>query len=67
MLIFIQNIFPNYPYTDVDECASSPCVHGNCTDQINGYVCECIHGYIGVVCETGIWFMPFSLFVYMMA
>lgn len=28
-------------------------MHGNCTDQVNGYVCECIPGYTGVMCETG--------------
>lgn len=29
-------------------------MHGNCTDQVNGYVCECIPGYTGVMCETEI-------------
>lgn len=38
---------------DINECESSPCVHGNCTDQVNGYLCECIPGYIGVNCDTG--------------
>lgn len=42
-------------YTDIDECESSPCVHGNCTDQVNGYLCECISGYTGVSCDIGKW------------
>uniref|UniRef100_A0A3Q3A4Q5 Crumbs cell polarity complex component 1 n=1 Tax=Kryptolebias marmoratus TaxID=37003 RepID=A0A3Q3A4Q5_KRYMA len=35
----------------VDTCASSPCVHGNCS--INGltYECTCEMGYTGVDCE----------------
>lgn len=39
--------------TDVDECESSPCVQGNCTDQVDGYVCECFPGYRGPNCDTG--------------
>lgn len=38
---------------DIHECESSPCVHGSCTDQVNGYVCECTPGYIGVSCNIG--------------
>lgn len=38
---------------DVDECESSPCVQGNCTDQVDGYVCECFPGYRGPNCDTG--------------
>ncbi|KAK5599514.1 hypothetical protein CRENBAI_019954 [Crenichthys baileyi] len=35
----------------IDTCASSPCVHGNCT--VNGltYECTCEFGYTGVDCE----------------
>lgn len=29
---------PPYCYSQVDECGSSPCVHGSCRDDINGYV-----------------------------
>ena len=46
-----------YPHTlsvDIDECTTSPCQNGgNCTDQINGYTCNCLHGYDGTNCENG--------------
>lgn len=32
---------PPYCYSQVDECGSSPCVHGSCRDDINGY--ELLH------------------------
>lgn len=38
---------------DIDECASSPCLFGNCTDQVNRYVCNCVAGYTGYICDTG--------------
>ncbi|WP_437522135.1 calcium-binding EGF-like domain-containing protein [Sorangium sp. So ce726] len=40
--------------TEIDECASDPCVHGQCLDAVNGYVCECEPGYAGTNCETNI-------------
>lgn len=38
---------------DIDECASSPCLFGNCTDRVNRYVCNCVPGYTGFICDTG--------------
>ena len=40
-------------FADVDECASGPCINGNCFDQINDYNCTCEHGYTGTNCEIG--------------
>ena len=37
---------------NIDECASSPCVHGSCTDNVNGYTCSCIDGYTGTECQS---------------
>nr|XP_034306001.1 fibropellin-1-like isoform X3 [Crassostrea gigas] len=35
-------------------CRSFPCVHGNCTDYVNNYTCECHPGFTGVNCDTEI-------------
>ena len=40
--------------TDIDECELVPCVHGNCSDSINSYICHCNPGYTGINCETEI-------------
>ncbi|KAG9483301.1 hypothetical protein GDO78_009302 [Eleutherodactylus coqui] len=33
------------------ECLPSPCAHGNCTIEADGYKCECEPGYTGPNCE----------------
>nr|XP_022329850.1 sushi, nidogen and EGF-like domain-containing protein 1 [Crassostrea virginica] len=38
----------------IDECASSPCVHGNCSNEYLYYECICEPGYTGVNCESEI-------------
>ena len=39
--------------TDIDECQSSPCLHGQCEDQEAGYKCHCNDGWSGVNCDCG--------------
>ena len=39
---------------DTDDCTPNPCANGGqCTDNVNGYTCNCAAGYEGVNCETG--------------
>ena len=38
----------------VSHCASNPCSHGQCLNQINGYQCQCEQGYTGQNCDEEI-------------
>ena len=51
----IHHSFHYFPfYSDVDECASSPCQNGgSCVDIIYGYYCACKSGFHGLHCEQG--------------
>ena len=40
-------------FLDINECASSPCIHGACMESVNGYHCNCSVGFTGSNCETG--------------
>lgn len=41
------------PYTDIDECATFPCLNGGtCTDGVNTYTCSCATGYEGENCAV---------------
>ncbi|XP_043217443.1 protein crumbs-like isoform X1 [Amphibalanus amphitrite] len=40
--------------TDIDDCASSPCQNGDCTDGVNQFSCQCWDGYEGELCQTEI-------------
>jgi len=32
-----------------DDCASNPCIHGDCIDGINRYNCACKPGFTGKI------------------
>jgi len=36
---------------NVNECASSPCINGQCGDMVAGYHCYCPSDYVGIHCE----------------
>jgi len=46
----------SFAATAVDECSTAnPCVHGTCTDETNGYTCDCSGtGYTGTNCDEEI-------------
>ena len=49
---YIRDIFPLF--TDIDECASTPCQNGGeCIDGVNSVTCKCAEYYTGPRCETG--------------
>eukprot|EP00058_Branchiostoma_floridae_P007293 XP_002592781.1 hypothetical protein BRAFLDRAFT_65361 [Branchiostoma floridae] len=39
---------------EIDDCVSSPCVHGTCYDAIGTYTCFCESGWGGTNCDTNI-------------
>nr|XP_024214483.1 protein crumbs [Halyomorpha halys] len=39
---------------NVNECESSPCQYGTCSDLVDGYTCDCEEGFEGTLCEIEI-------------
>ncbi|KIH68943.1 EGF-like domain protein [Ancylostoma duodenale] len=39
---------------DIDDCASSPCVYGKCTDMYMDYNCTCVKGADGKNCDINL-------------
>ena len=47
--------FLTFPFPDIEDCASSPCVNGgSCEDRVNEYTCNCPVSPQGPCCVTGI-------------
>ncbi|NXG33378.1 CRUM1 protein, partial [Dromaius novaehollandiae] len=40
--------------SNIDDCQSSPCVHGDCVDALADFQCECFRGYIGKKCDINV-------------
>ncbi|NXC48749.1 CRUM1 protein, partial [Penelope pileata] len=40
--------------SNIDDCQSSPCVHGDCVDEVADFQCECFRGYIGKKCDINV-------------
>lgn len=40
-------------FTDINECLATPCINGDCTNNIGGFTCSCRAGWVGTLCETG--------------
>jgi Notch-like protein len=41
------------PDIDIDDCASNPCVNGDCEDGENRFDCVCDPGWTGPLCDIG--------------
>ena len=40
--------------TEIDECASDPCLNGGtCTDNVGSFSCACANGFMGPTCDDG--------------
>ncbi|XP_052797953.1 sushi, von Willebrand factor type A, EGF and pentraxin domain-containing protein 1-like isoform X2 [Mya arenaria] len=39
---------------DIDNCMSKPCLHGECSDRLNGYDCTCDVGFTSQRCDVNI-------------
>ncbi|CAH1277275.1 ADGRL3 [Branchiostoma lanceolatum] len=44
--------FDYYQRQEIDFCAATPCVHGNCTSELDRYNCTCDAGWEGADCNA---------------
>ncbi|KAK2535280.1 Crb2 [Columba livia] len=40
--------------SNIDDCQSDPCVHGDCVDAVADFQCECFRGFIGKRCDINV-------------
>ncbi|NXW86109.1 CRUM1 protein, partial [Alopecoenas beccarii] len=40
--------------SNIDDCQSDPCVHGDCVDAVADFQCECSRGFIGKRCDINV-------------
>ena len=48
-----KKISSEFYFSEIDECASSPCLSGTCFDMVNEYSCNCTERWTGVNCDSG--------------
>ena len=42
-------------FAEIDDCNPDPCENGGrCIDGLDTYICDCVLGYTGDNCESGI-------------
>ena len=48
----MQDVVAYCKIDNINECASSPCVNGDCEDGIDMFNCTCSEGFFGDFCQS---------------